>query len=214
MTSGYRNEKINRLVGGSPTSDHCKGRAADVHQPEMSVRDLMRVVVAQKLPFDQMIDEYARWVHLSFRESGKREASERAKNKTEPTKPTPKKEVVDTSWDGRFLALLSTSPNISLACKAAGINRSTAYEHRQRFPDFAAQWDDALESAVELLEAEVWQRARKHSDTLAIFLLKAHKPEKYGDRLAVQWETRDLDAMSDAELEAYERALVTRIRTS
>lgn len=52
VTSGYRSEHLNRLVGGSPTSDHSFGRAADVHQPEMTTRELMRVVIAQKLPFD------------------------------------------------------------------------------------------------------------------------------------------------------------------
>ena len=45
VTSGYRSPEINRLIGGSPTSDHVKGRAADIHQPEMSVRDLMRLVI-------------------------------------------------------------------------------------------------------------------------------------------------------------------------
>jgi zinc D-Ala-D-Ala carboxypeptidase len=72
VTSGYRSEEINARVGGSPTSDHRFGRAADVHQPDMSVRALMRVVIAQKLPFDQMIDEFGRWMHISFREGRNR----------------------------------------------------------------------------------------------------------------------------------------------
>ena len=73
VTSGYRSEEINRLVGGSPTSDHRLGRAADVHQPEMSVRGLMRFVIARNLPFDQMIDEFGRWMHISFREGRNRQ---------------------------------------------------------------------------------------------------------------------------------------------
>lgn len=72
VTSGYRSEEINRIVGGAPNSDHRQGNAADIHQPEMSVRELMRAVLNLKLPFHQMIDEYNRWVHLSFREGHNR----------------------------------------------------------------------------------------------------------------------------------------------
>lgn len=72
VTSGYRSEEINRLVGGSPTSDHRKGRATDIHQPEMSVRELMRKVIELRLPYDQMIDEFGRWLHVSYREGRNR----------------------------------------------------------------------------------------------------------------------------------------------
>ena len=73
VTSGYRSPEINRLIGGSPTSDHVKGRAADIHQPEMSVRDLMRLVIHKNLPFDQMIDEFeGSWLHISYRHDNNR----------------------------------------------------------------------------------------------------------------------------------------------
>jgi hypothetical protein len=41
------------------------------------------------------------------------------------------------------------------------------------------QWDEALEDACDILEAEAWKRARDKSDLLLIFLLKAHRPAKY-----------------------------------
>lgn len=73
VTSGYRSPEINRLIGGAPTSDHILGRAADVHQPEMRVRDLMRLVLHKNIPFDQMIDEFdGAWLHISFRRDGNR----------------------------------------------------------------------------------------------------------------------------------------------
>ena len=74
---------------------------------------------------------------------------------------------------------------MTAACKGAGITREMAYVHKKAMPDFAAAWEDAKEAAIEILEAEAWQRARKQSDTLMIFLLKSYKPEKYKERTEV-----------------------------
>jgi hypothetical protein len=105
-----------------------------------------------------------------------------------PTKPTPKKrgkKPVDTSWHPRFLQILGQSCNVTMACKLAGVDRTVAYDHKRQMPDFAAAWEDAKEAAIEILEAEAWQRAKKQSDVLMIFLLKAHKPEKYRERTEI-----------------------------
>src|SRR5262249_55931157 len=96
------------------------------------------------------------------------------------------KKQVDTSWHPRFIEILSQSCNVTLACKGAGIDRTTAYAHKKEMPDFSNAWDEAIEQAVDILEAEAWQRARKQSDVLMIFLLKAHKPEKYRERVMLQ----------------------------
>ena len=99
------------------------------------------------------------------------------------TKKTLKKErEMDTSWHARFLELLGTTCNVTLSARGAGIIPNTAYEHRKAFPEFATAWDEAKEQAIEILEAEAWQRARKQSDVLMIFLLKAHKPDKYREQ--------------------------------
>lgn len=93
-----------------------------------------------------------------------------------------KKGERDISWHDRFLELLSMTCNVTLACKGAGVSRSAAYAHRNIYNDFAGQWDDAEESAIEMLEAEAWKRAKSSSDTLLIFLLKARKPERYREQ--------------------------------
>jgi hypothetical protein len=112
-----------------------------------------------------------------------------------PTKPTPKKRAqrgkpaaptIDTSWHTKFLEILGSTCNVTLAAKGAGIDRTSAYDHYKTQPDFAAAWDDAKDAAVEILEAEAWQRARKTSDTLIIFLLKAHKPQMYREKIEQQ----------------------------
>ena len=99
---------------------------------------------------------------------------------------TPKRKTtkgIDKSWHPRFIEVLGRSLNISLAARGAGVTRNTAYIHRHQFPEFAAAWDDALHEAIERLEADAYDRARKQSDVLTIFLLKAHKPDRYRDRI-------------------------------
>ena len=76
VTSGYRCQKLNALVGGSPTTDHMTGCAADIQgtprTPDENSR-LFRLIQDMKLPFDQLIDEKGmQWVHVSFRVNGNR----------------------------------------------------------------------------------------------------------------------------------------------
>ena len=82
-------------------------------------------------------------------------------------------------WQQRFLAALRNSGNVRASCQAAGVSRKHAYTTRQNDEEFQAQWNDAMEDAIEYLEAIARQRAATSSDTLLIFLLKAHRPEKY-----------------------------------
>jgi hypothetical protein len=89
----------------------------------------------------------------------------------------------------------------TLAAKAAGVSRKSAYEHYRTQPEFAAEWEDSLNAAIEMLEAEVWQRAKKRSDLLAIFLLKAHKPERYQERYQQANLNLNLNELTDDQLE-------------
>jgi len=85
-------------------------------------------------------------------------------------------------WRPIFLQALGATGNVSAACMAADITRSTAYRSRETSVRFREGWDEALTTAMELLEAEARRRAMTVSDTLLIFLLKAHNPAKYRDR--------------------------------
>jgi len=89
-------------------------------------------------------------------------------------------------WRPRFVEVLSNSANVRAACRAAGIDRKTAYRHRARNAAFAQEWDAALKEAAEILEAVAWQRAKEKSDVLLIFLLKALMPEKYRETSVLQ----------------------------
>ena len=82
-------------------------------------------------------------------------------------------------WKRKFLEILASSCNVALACAGAHIGRTTAYRHRQAFPDFAEAWDDAIDEGVDRLAEEARKRALAGSDVLLMFLLKAHRPEMY-----------------------------------
>jgi hypothetical protein len=71
ITSGFRCEKLNLTIGGSTTSAHQYGCAADFvplqGQPTINVVDW--IVDESGLEFDQVIDEYSstsNWIHLGM----------------------------------------------------------------------------------------------------------------------------------------------------
>ena len=75
VSSGYRCPELNRAVGGSETSAHLAGWAADLVPGDgRSVQELVNFAVewlkATGLPFDQLIDERSggsRWLHIGAR---------------------------------------------------------------------------------------------------------------------------------------------------
>ena len=82
-------------------------------------------------------------------------------------------------WRPAFLATLRSSGNIRAASQAAGIHRSVAYRHRDLDAGFAAEWQAAMDDAIDVLEDVARSRALRSSDNLLIFLLKAHRPDLY-----------------------------------
>jgi zinc D-Ala-D-Ala carboxypeptidase len=71
VSSGYRSPELNKKVGGSGTSDHCKGLAADFICPSYGTPDeIVRAVMASPIPYKQVIREFDKWVHFSIPEEG------------------------------------------------------------------------------------------------------------------------------------------------
>lgn len=65
VSSGYRSPLVNRAVGGASSSQHVLGQAADIVVPGMHVTEVVARIRALGLPFDQLIDEFGSWVHVS-----------------------------------------------------------------------------------------------------------------------------------------------------
>lgn len=72
VNSGYRAPDVNAKVGGSKTSDHCKGQAADIEIPGVPNKELAQWI-ADNLKFTQVILEFytpgvpdSGWVHVSY----------------------------------------------------------------------------------------------------------------------------------------------------
>ena len=67
ISSGYRSLKVNSAIGSKPTSAHVKGYAADFTCPGFgSVNDVCHAIMDSTLDYDQLIEEYGAWVHISF----------------------------------------------------------------------------------------------------------------------------------------------------
>ena len=133
-------------------------------------------------------------------------------------------------WTSRrraaFLKALTDTGNVSAAARAARASRSRAYQLKAADPGFAAEWADALETATDALDAEARRRAlegvetphfhqgrvagtvRKYSDPLLMFLLHAHRPDRYRDRPA---GGSDADADLDDDLAAARDTLAARL---
>ena len=67
ITSGYRSHEVNKIVGGAQNSQHTRGQAVDIVVNGLTPAQLTDFIAAQKdIPFDQLINEYDRWTHISY----------------------------------------------------------------------------------------------------------------------------------------------------
>ena len=75
ISSGYRSPVLNRAIGGSTKSQHCKGQAVDIQfweKGEMCNKKVYDWVLKEGIEFDQMINEFDyAWSHISLRPDNK-----------------------------------------------------------------------------------------------------------------------------------------------
>ncbi len=86
ISSGYRSHRVNKLVGGAKESQHIYGMAADISAKGMSTEELYQFIKSSGLSFDQLIQEFDRWVHVSYSISKNRNQCLRAKKVSGKTK--------------------------------------------------------------------------------------------------------------------------------
>ncbi len=69
ISSGYRSKNLNHFIGGSLSSQHCEGKAADIDMDGMSGKTNKEIFeyIKNNLEFDQLINEFNySWVHVSY----------------------------------------------------------------------------------------------------------------------------------------------------
>jgi hypothetical protein len=72
INSFYRSKVLNKAIGGSTTSQHCKGQAVDIDDTNCKKTNAeMYAWIKENLNFDQMIWEFGddknpNWVHISY----------------------------------------------------------------------------------------------------------------------------------------------------
>jgi hypothetical protein len=118
------------------------------------------------------------------------------------------------AWQPPFLDALARLPNVSAACRAAGISRQRAYEIATVDEGFRVAWTEAFEVGLDLREQIVDRRGTTGeerrilrtrtkrdaqgtvietettvteetyvSDAMLLATLRAHRPEKWGERV-------------------------------
>jgi hypothetical protein len=79
ISSGYRSKELNEKIGGSSTSQHCKGQAIDIDMDGTSLTNKQVFdYIKDNLPFDQLIWEFGNednpdWVHVSYVPNGRKQ---------------------------------------------------------------------------------------------------------------------------------------------
>lgn len=82
INSGYRSIALNKAIGGSSTSQHCKGEAVDFTVPKEDYKMVFNYIISN-MEFDQLIwemgnDEAPQWIHVSYSKHGNRKQVLRA----------------------------------------------------------------------------------------------------------------------------------------
>jgi hypothetical protein len=80
ISSGYRSKALNDFIGGSASSQHCKGQAIDIDMDGSKNGVTNKMVfdfIVSRLDFDQCIHEFGTdanpdWVHVSYVKTGNR----------------------------------------------------------------------------------------------------------------------------------------------
>lgn len=75
ITSGFRSVEVNKLVGGVGNSQHLYGQAADFVVNGMTPAQVVEFIKKSGIEYDQLINEYDQWTHISYNKGHNRKQS-------------------------------------------------------------------------------------------------------------------------------------------
>ena len=113
----------------------------------------------------------------------------------------------------KVLEIMSTGLSVTAAAQHAKIGRSTIYDWRKSSEGFAELMDEAYEQGVDTLEDHALKRAHdadKPSDALTMFLLKAHRPARYRERVDLR-HSGELHQVKRIVMEGHDPELVENL---
>ena len=65
VNSAFRCKQVNDAVGSKDSSQHRTGNACDFRVPSLTPDEVVKLVIASGLEYDQVIREFDRWTHIS-----------------------------------------------------------------------------------------------------------------------------------------------------
>lgn len=90
VNSAFRSKVVNDAVGSKDTSQHRIGCAADIRVPGMTPKQVVQACIDANIPYDQIIEEFSSWTHISVPDSAARPPRRQAliidRNGTRPFK--------------------------------------------------------------------------------------------------------------------------------
>jgi hypothetical protein len=66
VNSAFRSKQVNDAVGSKDSSQHRIGCAVDIRVPKLTPDEVVRIIIAAGLPYDQVIREFNAWTHVSI----------------------------------------------------------------------------------------------------------------------------------------------------
>lgn len=65
VNSAFRSKAVNDAVGSKDTSQHRIGCAADIRVHGMTPKQVVQACIDANIPYDQIIEEFSSWTHIS-----------------------------------------------------------------------------------------------------------------------------------------------------
>ena len=72
VNSAFRSKPVNDAVGSKDTSQHRIGCAADIRVSGLTPKEVVQACIDAQLPYDQIIEEFGSWTHISVTDSPNR----------------------------------------------------------------------------------------------------------------------------------------------